>query len=108
MVTDDEILSFFRDKLPETATLTFKRIPFQIDDILQESIESDDMAYAINDYAEKFFVDMSSMNFESYYPWKVAWFFRKWYTSKPLNQEKKPLTVRMLAESAKAGRWLYD
>lgn len=70
MVTDDEILSFFRDKLPETATLTFKRIPFQIDDILQESIESDDMAYAINDYAEKFFVDMSSMNFESYYPGK--------------------------------------
>ncbi|MCX8958604.1 DUF1493 family protein [Erwinia psidii] len=108
MVTDNEVLSFFRNKLPEMATLTLKRIPFQMNDILQEFVEPDDMAYAINDFAEKFCVNMMAMNFESYYPWKVAWFFRKWYTSKPLNQEKKPLTVRMFAESAKAGRWLYD
>ncbi|MFB9087077.1 DUF1493 family protein [Erwinia tracheiphila] len=25
-----------------------------------------------------------------------------------MNQLRKPLTVRMFAESAKAGRWLYD
>ncbi|WP_146086299.1 DUF1493 family protein, partial [Enterobacter sichuanensis] len=27
---------------------------------------------------------------------------------KPVKQISKPLTVRMFAESAKAGRWLYD
>lgn len=34
--------------------------------------------------------------------------FRKWFTRESLRQVYKPLTVRMFAESAKAGRWLYD
>ncbi|MBU9821922.1 DUF1493 family protein, partial [Rahnella sp. BCC 1045] len=43
-----------------------------------------------------------------YYPWEMEWFFRSWFTKKPLVQTKKPLTVKMFAESARAGKWLYD
>jgi Protein of unknown function (DUF1493) len=108
MVTDSDILAFFRNKLPEKATWIFKRIPFEMDDILQEYIESDDMVYAINDYVEKFGVDVSTMNFDNYYPWERAWFFRKWFTEKPLKQTKKALTIKMFSESAIAGYWLYE
>ncbi|MDF2779098.1 MAG: hypothetical protein K0S90_2621 [Enterobacteriaceae bacterium] len=33
--------------------------------------------------------------------------FRKWFTQKPIRQTAEPLTVKMFAESARAGKWLY-
>lgn len=108
MVTDDVVLNFFRDALPELGTLTFKRIPLQIDDILQDYADFDDLSYAINQYAKKFGIDVSVIDFNAYYPWNIAWFFRSWFTKEPIEQISKPLTVRMFAESAKAGYWLYE
>lgn len=108
MVTDAEVLNFFRNELPELGTLTFKRIPLQIDDILQEYTDVEDFLYALDKYSEKYGVDIENINFDVYYPWEIPWFFRAWFTKEPVKQISKPLTVRMFAESAKAGRWLYD
>ncbi|KAB0551479.1 MULTISPECIES: DUF1493 family protein [Pantoea] len=36
----------------------------------------------------------------------MSWFFRKWFTTEPVKQDKNSLTVKMFAESVKAGRWL--
>lgn len=108
MVIDDDVLHFFRNELPELGTLTFKRIPLQIDDILQEYTDFDDLSYALDKYSEKYNVDIDVINFDAYYPWEIPWFFRAWFTKEPVIQISKPLTVRMFAESAKAGRWLYD
>lgn len=108
MVTDSEVLEFFRNELPVLGTWTGKMIPLQIDEPLQYYTDFDDLAIAIDKYAEHFKVDVTCIDYDSYYPWEIAWFFRKWFIKEPVKQISKPLTVKMFAESAKAGRWLYD
>lgn len=108
MVTDEEVLSFFRNELPVLATLRLKPVPLTLDDTLQEYAPADDLVRAINKYDAVFNVDVSHLNLNNYYPWKIPWFFRQWFRKKPVIQSKKPLRVRMFAESARAGRWLYD
>ncbi|CBG90512.1 DUF1493 family protein [Citrobacter rodentium] len=108
MVTDEEILEFFRDELPVMGTLTGKMIPLQMDDALQYYTSFDDLSFTMDKYTEKFNIDLNNINFDVYYPWEIEWFFRKWFTKEPVKQTAKPLTVRMFAESAKAGKWLYD
>ncbi|CNI04334.1 putative phage-associated acyl carrier protein [Yersinia thracica] len=108
MVTDQEILDFFRHELPLMTTLTLKPIPIEMDTILQAYAEEDDLYYAVEKYNKLFGVDISNLDMNNYYPWDIQWFFRKWFTKTPIKQTKKPLTVQMFSESAKAGRWLYD
>jgi Protein of unknown function (DUF1493). len=108
MVTEQAVLLFFQNELPVLGTFTGKLIPLQLDDVLQEYAEDDDLIFSIDKYSVCFNVDISVMNYSAYYPWFRTWFFRKWFTSKPIPQVSKPLTVRMFAESAKAGKWLYE
>lgn len=107
MVTDEDILMFFREQLPKVTTLWLKPVLLEPDDVLQEFAEIEDLALAIDNYSTQFHLDVSALNIEDYYPWEISWFFRKWFIARPVKQSKKPLTVRMFAESAKAGRWLY-
>lgn len=108
MVTDNEVLEFFRGELSLAVTITFKPIPIELDTPLQEYAEWDELPYAIEDFGTKFDVDVSVIDFNAYYPWEREAFYRKWFNKEPLKQTSKPLTIRMFAESAKAGRWLYD
>ncbi|ELY4000066.1 DUF1493 family protein [Cronobacter dublinensis] len=108
MTGTDDVLAFFRKALPTLADLRFREIPLELDDALQDYAEPDDLLVAINQYDQHFHVDMSVMNWDRYFPWKQPWFFRKWFTRKPVVQTAKPLTVRMFAQSAKAGRWLFE
>lgn len=108
MVNEEEVLAFFQNELPVLGTFTGKLIPLQLDDILQDYTEDDDLAFCMDKFSIQFHVDITRMNYNAYYPWFRIWFFRKWFTNKPVKQISKPLTVRMFAESAKAGRWLYD
>ncbi|EOC0092202.1 DUF1493 family protein [Cronobacter dublinensis] len=108
MTGTDGVLAFFRKALPTLADLRFREIPLELDDALQDYAEPDDLLVAINQYDQHFHVDMSAMNWDRYFPWKQPWFFRKWFTRKPVVQTAKPLTVRMFAQSAKAGRWLFE
>ncbi|ASE44239.1 DUF1493 family protein [Citrobacter braakii] len=108
MVTDNEVLEFFRGELSLAVTFTFKPIPIELDTPLQGYAEWDELPYAIDDFGEKYNVDVSVIDFEAYYPWERESVYRKWFTKEPIKQVSKPLTVRMFAESARAGRWLYD
>jgi len=108
MVTDEDVLDFFRRELPLVTSLRLKPVQLKPDTILQEYAEVEDLAQAIDRYADKFGIDVSVLNIENYFPWEIPWFFRKWFTKKSVKQSRKPLTVAMFAESAKAGRWLYD
>jgi hypothetical protein len=45
--TETDVLKFFRDNLPEQGTFTGKRIPLEIDDVLQDYTDLDDVIYAI-------------------------------------------------------------
>ncbi len=108
MVTTDDVLAFFRNELSLMSTLTMSPIPIELDTPLQGYADCDELSDAIEKYDSVFGVDVSILDMKHYYPWKLEWFFRKWFTKRPLKQVSKPLTVRMFAESAKAGRWLYD
>lgn len=108
MVTEQEVLAFFQNELPVLGTFTGKLIPLQLDDVLQEYAEDDDLVFCMDKFSIKFDVDISLMNYNAYYPWFRTWFFRKWFTNKPVEQISTPLTVRMFAESAREGRWLYE
>ncbi|MCW0351641.1 DUF1493 family protein [Pantoea ananatis] len=108
MVTDEQVLDFFRQKLPQVRTFSFKIVPLEINDTLQEYAEFDDLVEAIDKYSDQFNIDVSTLNIDNYYPWKTPWLFREWFKKEPVKQNKKPLTVRMFAESAKAGKWLYE
>ncbi|WP_034916024.1 MULTISPECIES: DUF1493 family protein [Erwinia] len=108
MISDNDVLKFFREEISTLATITFKKIPLELDTALQSYSEIDELIYAIEKYDEKFNVNTSDIDMNHYYPWKDEWFFRKWFTRKPVRQSSKPLTVRMFAESARAGKWLYD
>ena len=108
MVINDEVLNFFREELPVIKYLGVKNVPLEMDTVLQEFADAEDLIPAIDKYSDNFNIDVSTLNIENYYPWEIPWFFRKWFTKKPVKQTRKPLTVKMFAESAKAGRWLYD
>ncbi|PWC10502.1 DUF1493 family protein [Brenneria corticis] len=108
MVTDEDVLSFFKEEISTLATLTFKTIPLELDTVLQEYAEGDELYYAIDKYGETFGVDMSRFNWDNYYPWRDTPFWHTWFSKKPVENDKTPLTIRMFSESAKSGRWLYD
>ena len=108
MVTEDEVLHFFREELSVLATWYLKMIPLESNTILQAYCEEFELFETIEKFADIYHVDISTMNWDNYYPWRVEWFFRKWFTHKPIKQNKKPLTVKMFADSVNTGKWLYD
>ncbi|EIC00076.1 DUF1493 family protein [Pantoea sp. Sc1] len=108
MVTDNEVLTFFQDELPILGWLPTKDNAVGFDDVLQDYTEQEDLIISIEKFGKEFDIDLSRMDIDRYFPWKTPWFFRKWFTNKAIIQTKKPLTVKMFADSAKAGKWLYE
>lgn len=112
MVTESDVLEFFRGELSIPFSLTSGRIHLEMDTVLQDYSESDELPYVIEDYSNKFSIDISSMNIEAYYPFVEVSLFKRLFKRSQIEAEmmhiRKPLTVRMFAESAKAGRWLFD
>ncbi|HFD3845969.1 TPA: DUF1493 family protein [Serratia marcescens] len=109
MVTDEEVLAFFRDELSTPVSWAGKVEHLELDTPLQDYAEGDELPYANNDYDKKFGVDVSIIDMSIYYPWENLSLRERWFKYKKadVNKTRKPLTVRMFAESAKAGRWLY-
>lgn len=112
MVTENDVLEFFRNEISVPLTWKGKKIPLEMDTVLQDYAELDELPYAIEDYSSRFSVDISSMNIELYYPVVKKSFLTRLLNKSAIHDEimqmRKPLTVRMFAESAKAGKWLYD
>ncbi|WP_345828237.1 DUF1493 family protein [Erwinia sp. HDF1-3R] len=112
MVTETDVLEFFRDELSVPFSWKNGRIALEMDTVLQDYAELDELPYAIDDYSEKFSVNISAMNIQAYYPpveaSLLSRFFRRGQINDEMKQNRKPLTVRMFAESAKIGKWMYD
>ncbi|PKH23795.1 cytoplasmic protein [Enterobacterales bacterium CwR94] len=98
MVTDDAVLKIFRDELSIPVTWRLKKIPLELDTCLQDYAENDELPDALEEYSKRFNIDTSVIDMANYFP----------EGKKKSSSDRKPLTVRMFAESAKAGRWLYD
>lgn len=71
----------------------------------------DDAEQIINDYFARFQVEKDGFVFEKYWPNDEVVMPLNFLRSKENKwawAEPAPLTLKMLVESAKAGRWLYD
>ncbi|QKJ86192.1 DUF1493 family protein [Paramixta manurensis] len=112
MVTDEEVLAFFRHELSLPVTWRGEKIHLEMDTLLQDYSSGDELPYAVEDYGDKFGVDISKIDMHYYFPWENTPFSKRMFKSRKCRDEiiatRKPLTVRMFAESAKAGHWLYD
>lgn len=75
-----------------------------------KSVLPEDAHDFLAEYADLLHVDMGNFEFRQYFPNAGIWFLPKAILPKHMqtdNHEPKALTVEMLIESAKAGRWLY-
>ncbi|MFE8103267.1 DUF1493 family protein [Brenneria goodwinii] len=71
----------------------------------------EDVYEMIEKYSVRFGVDCTTINWRKYYPRPGIPIIPNFLLPERLktdHHEPAPLTVRMLVESAKAGRWLYD
>lgn len=111
MVTDQEVLDFFRKELSIPISWKLKLIPLELDTHLQDYCAPDELPYAIEDFGDKFGVDVSVIDMDYYCPLIKISFFKRLIKGREIKEHiishRPPFTVRMFAESAKAGRWLY-
>ena len=112
MVSDGEVLTFFREKLSRPLNRKLQTVPLELETLLQDYAAADELPYVINDYCNKYGVDISSMDMRYYFPWENLPFAQRFFKGRNFKErvtaKRKPLTVKMFAESAKAGCWLYD
>lgn len=100
---EQEIIEFYYENFsPRKYVFWGPRTPVTLDTRLREDLKIgwDDGDDAINTYLEKWSVDPGDMEFTHY-------FAPEFLGSKIPDPPLKTITIRMLVESAKAGRWLY-
>ncbi|MFC6377242.1 DUF1493 family protein [Tatumella terrea] len=112
MVTDKEVLKFFRNELSIPLNRKWRPIPLELDTHLQDYCAPDELPYVIEDFGQKFGIDVSEINMNRYCPIIKISLFKRLIKGREIMRkivsERPPFTVRMFAESARAGRWLYD
>ncbi|MGQ3906475.1 DUF1493 family protein [Mixta calida] len=103
---ENEILQFVRQELSAHE--------LGIDDSLTSGRSMtvfEDVFDMMERFSERFAVDCSDINWFKYYPRVGIPFLPNFLLPEKLKTDRSQparFTVRMLAESAKAGRWLYD
>jgi hypothetical protein len=112
--TDAEVLAWYQERWNKPLFLSFKRPTLT----LETSLSTGDYPWCWEDgedilveYFAKFHVDQGNFIFTKYWPNEGVFMLLNFLRSKDKKRkwtEPKPLTLKMLAESAKAGRWLYD
>ncbi|HAV1871841.1 TPA: DUF1493 family protein [Enterobacter hormaechei subsp. steigerwaltii] len=100
-LTEDEVRNYILSELPLVTTL-FRKVKPDDDSILQEWFEAEDIADMSESYFRRFNISRDGFCLDDYYPWRAKSFF----TGRARENDKKPLTIRMFIDSAKAGRWL--
>ncbi|HEE0118871.1 TPA: DUF1493 family protein [Citrobacter gillenii] len=109
MVTDDDVIAWYNERFNKPGLFSGKRWPVTIDTSLTTGDHvwaSETGADIMKEYFERFNVD--DTNFDFYRYWPVETFFLYALLTSGGNDDKpEPLTIRMLAESARAGVWLY-
>jgi len=105
----DEVLDLFRKEIPGFEDKNGKEILLEFDtDLFNEP--RDDLSDAIEEFQKAFNIDLSYVDWSCYFPWENTPLLTRWFKAKRKEVEltRRPLTVRMFAESANAGKWLYD
>lgn len=110
MVTDDEIISWYNSNYNEPRGLFKKRSwPVTIDTSLTTGRYVwawETGAEIMDDYFKTFNVNPAEFEFLKYWPEESSIIFILcpcWAE----DDEPEPLTLKMLAKSARAGKWLY-
>ena len=99
----DVMLNFIKSELPLVTSL-LRKIDIEQDATLQDYFEADDIASMSEKFFAAFSVNSARFALDNYYPWKSPSLF----SPTPRNPDKKPLTLAMYLESARAGEWLFD
>jgi hypothetical protein len=109
MSIQDDVLKLFREEIPGYLDENWKEVPLELDLELFD-VPGDDLHSALTRYEKEFKVDLSCVNWKPYYPWHNLPLFTRWFKAKREEVEgtRLPLTVRMFAESAVAGKWLFE
>ncbi|WP_434583316.1 DUF1493 family protein [Klebsiella sp. R390] len=105
----DNVLALFRKEIPGYEDKNQNEIPLEFhSDLFNEP--RDDLSDAIEEYQKEFGIDLSNVDWSCYFPWENTPLLTRWFKVKREDVEKnrKILTVKMFAESAEAGKWLYD
>lgn len=103
----------------DVAILEFAREELRCKDLERDSslstgehlTVSEDVYELTDKYAQLFNVDCSAINWRLYFPLQILPFLPNGILPARLKSDRHkaaPFTIRMLIESAKAGRWLYD
>lgn len=110
MVTDEEVIAWYSERFNKPALFTRKRWPVTMD----TSLSTGDYVWAsetgadiMNAYFKRFDVEPAHFDFYRYWP-EETFILCSLFTSGKDDDEPEPLTLRMLAESARAGVWLYQ
>lgn len=106
MVSDEDIIEWYNSRWNKwgkrivtiDTSLSTGRYPWATE-TAEEIIES---------YFQTFNVDSSGFDYFKYWPVESGLFIFALCTCGADDDEPLPLTLKMLAESARAGRWLYD
>lgn len=110
MMTNEDVISWYCERFNKPALFTRKSWPVTLD----TSLSTGDYVWAsetgadiMREYFQRFDVDPANFDFYRYWP-EETFILYSLFTSGKDDGEPEPLTLRMLAESAKAGKWLYD
>lgn len=105
----EDVLVLFREEIPGYLDSKWKVVPLELDSDLFEH-PRDDLEDALEKYQKQFGVSLEQVNWASYFPWENTPLLQRWckFKREEVEETRLPLTVRMFAESAEAGRWLYD
>ena len=105
----EEVLALFRKEISADVGGGWNEIPLELDDDLFDA-PGDDLHDALDKFEDRFNVDLSAVKWSSYFPWENTPRLTRWFKAKreDVESSRKPSTIRMFAESAKAGKWLYD
>ncbi|MEM6159930.1 DUF1493 family protein [Erwinia sp. P6884] len=109
MSIQEDVLRLFRDEISRELDSNGKEILLELDSDLYDA-PSDDLHSALDRFEKEFRVDLSDVDWSCYFPWENTPLLTRWFKAKrdEVEQTRQALTVRMFAESAEAGKWLYD
>lgn len=105
----NQVLDLFKEEISTSLDKNWKEIPLELDYDLFDA-PGDDLHEALDKFEKKFNVDLSKVRWSSYFPWENTPILTRWFKLKreDVERTRKTLTVKMFAESAEAGKWLYD
>jgi len=109
MVSNEEVIEWYSQRFNKPILFSKKQIPVTLETSLSTGKyvwASETGAEIMDEYFKRFNVDPANFEFEKYWPQETFILFAL-CTCGGDDDEPLPLTIGMLADSARAGKWLY-